>query len=75
MVKSELLAIFSETQSKDGQPDMISCLKEDGDACIILHQVKEFWDKKSEKIEAMNLEEVECPIQLDNNQFWQINTF
>ena len=39
-----------------------------GEACLILPQVKEFWDKKSEEFGAVNLEEVECPLQLDINQ-------
>ena len=37
-------------------------------ASLILPQVKEFWDKKSEEFGAVNLEEVEWPLQLDINQ-------
>ena len=35
---------------------------------LILPQIKEFWDKKSEEFGVVNLEEIECPLQLDNNQ-------
>ena len=42
---------------------MISCLKEDGEASLILPQVKDFWDKKSEEFGTLKLEEVECTLE------------